>query len=236
MNKHLQQTLLHHPHCCSHVLIYEDTWNGLKVNIKHGPLVCAYLETIERVMKSATSTYASCMVILITLKFPTEFKNPAWEECLMTRFMGSLSSQIENALDSRSRNLSCSLRYVWCRERSTGLDDHYHVAIFFNRQAYFTLGMWWDASQLNAEAFPDHLVPGNTAQRIQMAWARALGLWVTDVGGLVHFHDRGVYHLYRQQADFTTVYHNLFYHLSYFAKVETKQYGTGKRCFGSSQR
>lgn len=237
MHPHHQQAPVFHAPCSSRTRIHSETWNGLRVNHHHGPLLQDYLKAIQRVMDAATSTYPTSVAILFTLKFPSALSKPEWENCLMTRFMASLSSQIDHDLRQRSHTRSCDLRYVWCREWSDEFNDHYHVAIFLNRQAYFKLGMWWDSNQLNGQTFPHELVPQNMAQRIQQAWSRALGLGLPQVAGLVHFHDNAVYHLMKQEeTDLPRDYADLFERLSYWAKVETKRYGTGQRCFGSSQR
>ncbi|MCY9863346.1 inovirus Gp2 family protein [Vibrio coralliirubri] len=145
---------------------------------------------------------------------------------LMKRFLASLNAQIAtdqmNKAKQGKRIHPCPLNYVWVRERSTSHNEHYHVALVVNQDAYYPLG------KLHYE--------GTLACMVNKAWASALGLTVDEIEGLVHIPERPMYTLNRNHppARFQKNLDEAAVRLAYLAKAETKILGDGRRNFGCS--
>lgn len=145
---------------------------------------------------------------------------------LMSRFIDSLKAKIEsrdlqNSIRGK-RIYRTSVRYIWCRERDTSINDHYHLALLFNKDRFYTLG--------------DYNKRDSLSGLIIEAWASALGMEFEFAKGLVHFPKNSGYYLMEGKPEFNKQYDDLFYRLSYLAKNKTKHYGEGNRNFGCSQR
>ena len=116
--------------------------------------------------------------------------------------------------------------YMWVKEIGQDASNpHFHVALIFNRRHYFSLG------QYPSEECP---ITNNLAGRIVSAWASVLGVPSEDVLGLVHFPRNCSYRISHTDADYMTLYDEVFKRLSYLAKLDTKEDVSG-RSFGCSQ-
>ncbi|MBX9899604.1 MAG: inovirus Gp2 family protein, partial [Burkholderiaceae bacterium] len=73
----------------------------------------------------------------------------------------------------------------------------------------------------------------NMFNRLQEAWATALGLPVEAVFGLVHVPPNAYYHIYRD--NFASI-SEFFYRSSYLCKAATKSFVNGCHGFGASRR
>lgn len=215
-------------------------WNGLPVQTTCGPLIVSYLESILRVLNYATEEYSRVCGMRFDLRIPIDW--PETPNAVITRFKKSLSAQIEADLSRRvglgRRRIPCRLRYIWVRERKDSHHQHYHVVILVNRDAYFSLGSYLlDSASKCAGAFGGRSSGYGTsmAQRIQIAWARALGISEQNVAGLVFFPKNAVYSIDRNSPNFVADFEKLFQRLSYFAKADTKEYGNQSHNFGYSQ-
>ena len=76
---------------------------------------------------------------------------------------------------------------------------------------------------------PNATTADSLAQRIVMAWARALGRSMEQTVGLVHFSEGGVYWIKPGSPLCDSQRAGLFNRLSYLAKESTKQFGHGGR-------
>ncbi|EKO3534184.1 inovirus Gp2 family protein [Vibrio fluvialis] len=183
-----------------------------------------YLDRIEDVMDKAISDHPRTTVIRVDLKFPCSIKYDI--DQVMKRFIGSLSSQIEADIKRRRKHgkrvADCRIRYLWARENKLSINDHYHVALFLNKDVYAYVG-----SLTNTD---------NLAYRIKRAWCSALDLDVDEGGGLAHFPDNCRYWLDRKANNFDDTYNQVFKRLSYFAKTDTKKSGDRRRSLGYSRR
>lgn len=232
---------LRHTHNPNLVLLNNiNHWNNLPVQKECGPLVAGYLERILDTLDAALNEYPRICAIRFDLRFPLGYWNP--DTSVISRFMESLNAKLRaDALRkerSGVRTHPCRLRYVWVKERNSSINWHYHVCIFLNRDAYFTLGKFQSdcKSDIAGTSVNDeHIAASNMASRIRDAWVSALGVSLSNVVGLVHFPENPVY---RINSNATTAIMNrdkLFYRLSYFAKVETKHYGDHSNSFGCSR-
>lgn len=112
---------------------------------------------------------------------------------------------------------------------------HYHVFIFLNRDAYFTLGSYKAAGQPVWDDVPPEPARANMAERINNAWASALWLPPYMARGLVHFPANACHSLDANTPDAAKRFRDAFNRASYFAKAETKHYGDGSNKFGRSR-
>lgn len=223
-----------HPH--NHNLtVYskESWWNNHPVLQKPLGLVEQYLRRIQQTLDHACTEYTRLSVMRFDLHFPQNLH--CRDDQAISRFVDALKAKIRADQQRKQaqgkRAYPCNLYYVWAKERVSSEACHYHMAIMLNRDAYFTLGDY--ATAVHPDA-PTRL-PENMAERILSAWASALGLSMEQVVGRVHFPDNPVYSLNRKDIAFTQQYNAVFQRLSYFAKVESKQYGDRSRHFGCSR-
>ncbi|PKM28840.1 MAG: inovirus Gp2 family protein [Gammaproteobacteria bacterium HGW-Gammaproteobacteria-11] len=204
---------------------YESDYCGLPVQGDKGPFFQQYLERLRGVIDNALQQYSRVLAFRIDLRFPVGVNLP---ECHYTnkvigRFMKSLKAKISNNREkARQENKYAHdsiVRCIWVREFGSNGKPHYHMAILLNFDAFNALGKF--------ETGRD-----NMFNRLEQAWASALGLSVEAVRGLVEIPANSAYCLRRNdpqsQADF-------FYRASYLCKVATKVYGNGQHGFGASR-
>ncbi|GAA6205391.1 inovirus Gp2 family protein [Thalassotalea sp. SU-HH00458] len=209
------------PHLELHTSEY---FNGYPVQVKYQPLIMNYLLINEQVLMKALSHHKRTCAMRFELKYP---KGWDIQHYAISRFIDSLRVRIKSDLARKNkhtgRNDTCILSYIWTLERSSSLGWHYHVVIFVNRDIYFRVG-----NLLNTE--------GNMYSRIRAAWASALGLSFEKSSGLVHIPNNAVYKIKTNDDNYHQQVQDVLYRLSYFAKVDTKQFGdgVGNRCFGYS--
>ncbi|MGR3983356.1 inovirus Gp2 family protein [Pseudoalteromonas sp. 1181_04] len=192
------------------------------------PLVTPYLDAIEKVMNAACAEHKRTFAVRIDLRLPTYSNTVNLDSNkVCTRFVASLDAQIKADTKRKARvgktPHSCNIRYIWAREQNTAHHQHYHCVLFFNKDRYHCTG------KINGEG-------DNLFTRIVKAWASALTLPFDETMQLVHLPNNAHYYLDGNKPKFVEDYHALYYRLSYLAKLNTKQYGSGQRCFGYSQR
>ncbi|MEY0301535.1 inovirus Gp2 family protein [Providencia manganoxydans] len=147
------------------------------------------------------------------------------DEKAITRFIESLKSQLRADHKRSGRAGEPTLpAYIWAKERKESEHYHYHVVLLFNGEAYRYLGDY-----TNSDA-------NNMAIRIQKAWCSALELEFPCYAPLAEFHENHSFRFDRHDAQNRN--YNYLYFLSritYLAKVNTKEFNTGYRNFGTSQ-
>lgn len=192
------------------------------------PLVTNYLDAIEKVMLAACAEHKRTFAVRIDLRLPA-YSNTINlnSNKVCTRFVASLVAQIKADTKLKAREGKtphpCNIRNIWAREQNIAHHQHYHCVLFFNKDRYHCTG------KINAES-------DNLFTRIVKAWASALSLPLDETMRLVHLPENAHHYLDANNPNFTQDFHALYYRLSYFAKLNTKQYGLGHRCFGYSQR
>ena len=192
------------------------------------PLVTNYLDAIEKVMLAACAEYKRTFAVRIDLRLPTHSNTINLDSNkVCTRFVASLEAQIKADTKRKAREGKtphpCNIRYIWAREQNTAHHQHYHCVFFFNKDRYHCTG------KINGES-------NNLFTRIVKAWASALSLPLDETMQLVHLPQNAHYYLDANSPMFIQGFNALYSRLSYFAKLTTKQYGLGQRCFGYSQR
>ncbi|MCL1090931.1 inovirus Gp2 family protein [Shewanella profunda] len=104
----------------------------------------------------------------------------------MTRFLDSLKAQLKAGFLAKLRNTdlcqvhASELFYIWVKEMSGRDKCHYHVCLFFNGNAYKSLGKF-------------ELGRANMYNRIHKAWASALKIDIHQAQGLIHFPENPQY-------------------------------------------
>ncbi len=192
-----------------------------------------YLESIYKVLETATSTQSRNLIIRVDLHLPHSSADrdlPSYyQSTLISTFIESLKAIItadqKKKLRQGQRTHSCPLRYIWVKEQVPGtVVPHYHIALLLNGDCYRGLGNY-NNSQGN-----------NMATRIIEAWSRVLDIEYQAAHKLVHFpKDTPYYQLDRSSLNYQQTYQSVFHRLSYFAKSESKTYGDRSRSFGCSR-
>lgn len=219
----------------------EPTWQGFHVYDQRGPLIQNYLERIQQVIQNAVQEYPRTWVVRCDLHFLTNGLEP--DTAVISRFIESLKSQLAAHEHRKARDGKrvhpCRLRSIWVKEQGESRHPHYHVALFFNRDTYFTLGTFRKPG-FNLDPDVPWCIPDpddrNMSDRIRTAWGSALDLGLEWATGLVHFPDNPTYDLDANDPAFPNQVADLFKRLSYFAKADTKIFGSGDNHFGCSRR
>lgn len=217
--------MIRHPSNTNLSLHYENTYQGLPVQVDKGPFISEYLNRLYQTMGQALSQYPRVFAFRFDLRHPAEIQLPdfVYTNQVIERFMESFKAKIaHNRRQARQLNKyahDSKVRYVWAREQGQHGKPHYHLAILLNRDAFTALGKF--------EAGRD-----NMFNRLEQAWASALGLSVEAVRGLVELPRNPCYHLnlgeLGGQAEF-------FHRASYLCKAATKVFGDGSHGFGASR-
>lgn len=209
--------------------------NELRVQERCGRLSDLYLNGIRQVIDQSLDEYNRVFAFRVDLRFPEYFSESIFYKALLaddcegckviSRFFASFKSQIEFDLRRKDRDgvrvYQCRPRYIWCKERNDAALPHYHVLILLNKDSYFTLG--------------DFKSDKSLAHKVRKAWRSALNLLcIEEAISLVHFPRNPTYYLNVNSSSFVEQYKDLFYRVSYFAKFDTKHYGSRKRNFGTS--
>lgn len=192
----------------------------------------SYLNAIQNVMINALTDHPRTMMVRFDLHLPSQGNCPdypqGYDTYVITRFIESIKAHLNADLEKKRRkNMRvhpCHLRYIWAKEMNEALQPHYHVALFVNKDAYFTLGEYrW--------------VSDNLAGMIYQAWHSALSFGFEGVLNLVHFPmDTPIYYIDCNSDSYITQYNEAYRRLSYLAKVETKQYGDRTKNFSCSRK
>ncbi|EAP9950616.1 inovirus Gp2 family protein [Salmonella enterica] len=202
---------------------------------RHAPFNKRYLERMWMVLNNAIDQYPRTLAVIAILRLP-EYRDidgsisntSDHNGNVISRFIESLKEKI-TAYQNRKvrRNIRVhysELRYAWVREYDQGGKPHYHIALFFNHDAFNTLGNYRNKSD-------------NLGTLIENAWLSALSLSAFhEYRTLVHFPDNPLYYLHTHSTDFIDIYNSLTFRLSYFAKERSKIYSRDNRSFGCSQR
>lgn len=207
----------------------DDTFEGLPVMAKKGPLIREHLSSLKRTIELAMAQYPRVLAFRVDLHLPQGIDLPdyAYTNQVISDFFESFRRRIqyhqERVRERDGYARGCKVRYIWAREISQGGRPHYHVLILLNGDAYYTVG------RLRSERV-------NMISRMQEAWANALGLPADEVRKLVHIPEspeyrigRNIHHGERDQLP------ELFYRASYLCKSATKAYGGRQRGFDTSR-
>lgn len=197
-------------------IFHNQLFNGMPVYRK--PLVKEYLMSIQHFLEMSLNEYSRLYVLRFDLRYPENYF--CFDSGLdITTFIARLNSRLEADLKRKGKEHKCHMRYVWVKEKEYSDNYHYHFAISLNKDVYFTKGKF-DSSERNL------------SKMIQEAWESVIGNCIPGQSGLVHFCENGDYWI----NDKGDKYKECFERLSYLAKIETKNFGTGQKNLGSSRK
>lgn len=208
-------------------IYYEPDYNGMPIVWQRGPYIYNYLKRIDETIQAALNEHSTIMAVRVELRLPTQFD---WMRQsgrpIFSRFIDSLKAKIKARKDRTerggSRFHSTTVHYVWVREFGEEGKPHYHCVLLLNKQTFKGLGEYNPQSN-------------SLYSMIDNAWHSALGLEQGVADGLVSIPGRRdssspIYWI-RKGED----YSELFYRVSYFAKLPTKRFGLNSHNFGTSR-
>lgn len=214
-----------HPGNTNLNLFYGSTYKGLPVQTDKGPFVCEYLDSLHLTVSRALAQYPRVFAFRVDLRLPVGPALPGYA-CtneVITLFIESFKAKIKhNRARARLENKyahDSNVRYVWAREQGQHGRPHHHLAILLNQDAFNALGKF--------ESGRD-----NIFNRLEEAWASALGLPIGAVRGLIEIPGNPSYRLHRGDPEGQAAF---FYRTSYLCKAATKVYGDGSHGFGCSR-
>lgn len=217
--------MIRHPKNTNLTLHRETAYQGLAVQVDKGPFISEYLYRLYQTMGRALCQYRRVFAFRVDLRLPAQTQLPGYAVTneVIERFIESFKAKIKHNR-SQARRLNkyahdSRVRYVWARELGQHGKPHYHLAILLNRDAFTALGKF--------EAGRD-----NMFNRLEGAWASALGVPVEAVNGLVEVPPNPFYYLNRGELEGQAAF---FYRASYLCKSATKVFGDGSHGFGCSR-
>ena len=225
MNLFVEAYMLRHPDNANLILHCDSHFQGWPIQKDKGPFIEQYLQRLLKTMQYTLSEYSRVFAFRVDLRFPVGTQSPGcgYANEVVGDFIASFKAKIEhNRYKARQLNKyshNSKVRYVWAREEGQAAKHHYHLVILLNRDAFNALGYY----------IPDR---NNMFNRLQQAWANALGLTVEEAAGLVHIPLNARYELDREKPEKQAEF---FYRASYLCKSATKVFGNGNHGFGSSR-
>jgi hypothetical protein len=195
-----------------------------------------YLNSINCVLDNALIEHPRTIIFNAILLLPQEAGGINHDSAI-SRFFESFKQILKAELKRRKRDgkrvHDTAVRYVWCRERSSSCNDHFHVFLLLNGDTYQRWGSF------------DYPLEGQMFYMITEAWRRAIGPLPFLNNGLVDVQSRPKKiktNLIATEIEYDQFsglnlnsYEATFYWMSYLAKLDTKVYGTNRRNFGCSQ-
>ena len=198
--------------------------------IKQPTYNLSYQQRIESTLDYAIEQNPRLNVVRFDLYLPDYYQcidtPKAVANNLISRFFASLKARLSSDAIQRRRLghrvHDTDLYYVWAREfGELAGKEHYHIAIFINKDRFHSLGSY----DFNSDSL---------ASLIIQAWASALAIPVDEAQSLVNFPDNACNWIESNSKNYSTQRDTSVSRLSYLAKNKTKVYGTGKRNLGTS--
>lgn len=222
-----------------HLTIHQGThFEGFPVNTSNGSLVESYLTQTYKVLNLALLAHPRTIVFHAVLSLPRDYDAKLYAPKCISQFIASFKEQVE--FDQKKRGKAgnrvhkTEVRYIWCREKDTSPNYHYHIYILMNGDSYRSFGSI------------DNPRPGQLFYMLNAAWGRALNIYNIGNNGLVHLTRPSPLYINANEANFDNhidkyigeevcSFESVFYWMSYIAKLETKRFEDGNRNFGCSQ-
>jgi hypothetical protein len=217
--------MIRHPKNTNLTLHFESTYQGFAVQVDKAPFIQEYLNRLHQTVLRSLEQYPRVFAFRFDLRLPANTQLPpyALTNEVVDRFIESFKAKIKHnrqiAKQANKYAHDTKVRYVWTREHGQQGQPHHHFAILLNYDAFNALG--------KIESGRD-----NMFNRLEGAWASALGLSVEAVKGLVEIPDNPYYHLHRNEPAGQAAF---FFRTSYLCKSGTKVFGDGSHGFGSSR-
>lgn len=217
--------MIRHPDNTNLILHSDSTFLGWSIQEDKGPFIQQYLHRLLETMQYALAKYPRVFAFRVDLRLPAGIQLPdyAYTNQVIKCFIDSFKAKIKHNR-SMARQLNpyahdSKVRYFWVREHGQQGKPHYHLAILLNRDAFNSLGRFTSDGD-------------NMFNRLQEAWASALGLSIGEVRGLVESPRKSIYQLNRGDLEGQTAF---FYRTSYMCKSATKVFEDGSHGLGYSR-
>ncbi|WP_108944160.1 inovirus Gp2 family protein [Shewanella halifaxensis] len=184
-----------------------------------------YLSCFERVLQQQFACNNRVTCIRLDLRFPNNihYEDPK----VITRFIEAFKARLRVWKGSRIKTGKykhpLGFGYVWVRERNESHNWHYHLVLFFNKDAFAHIG----AFDLNRD---------NMYSRIVGAWSSALGMLDIEVKTSVHIPKNAISYLDLNSDEFYEQLDSFWQRFTYLAKVATKDINDFNRNIGCSQK
>lgn len=214
-----------HPANQNLTLYYDSIYQHLPIQVEKGPFILEYLHRLHQTMYRAIDQYRRVFAFRFDLRLPSVYLSheSVYENEVIDRFIESFKAKIKHnrqlALRENKYAHDSVVRYVWTREVGQNGRPHYHLAVLLNYDAFCSLGVY-------------ALGRSNMFNRLQEAWASALGLSTDVIQGLVEIPSNPYYVIRR---DSPTSIAAFFFRASYLCKMATKSFGNGSHGFGASR-
>ena len=207
----------------------------------HGPINEYQLNRIQETIYKALDAYPRLMAFRVDLGLPVDWSSWGIEysdmpthfanvdSAVITRFINSLANQLQHEQTIKKQNglriRRTDMFYVWVREIGMDGNWHYHLLIMLNKDTYAFLG--------KANGLGTGII-----RKINVAWSRALNIDIEDACKLTVIPSNPCYYLNANddQCIFSEKLNELMHRVSYLAKRETKQYGSGHHNFGTGRK
>ncbi|NQY88625.1 MAG: inovirus-type Gp2 protein [Colwellia sp.] len=193
-----------------------------------GDLVKEYLDYSLFTLKNAFREHQNTCALRLTLKVPWQVK--AGSDYTIQAFLTNLEQQIAADLTQRNelsgKPLFSRLRHLWSKEFDRAAKPYYSVFLLFNLDAYNCI----ECDILN--------VGGSMLKRIHQAWSSALDIEPFKVNRLIHVPDKPFYHIAFKNGHFglhPDKFSDLFFRVSYFARMKNKVFLPDYSPFGYSR-
>lgn len=209
----------------SNLTKFEGGWyQSMPVYTAGGPLIENYLARSHRVMSASLNCHPRITAIRFDLRLPSGSDWADDDNRLLGVFWDKLKNEIardrRKAKRDNPKAHDTKVHYLWAREYDqSGGQPHWHCLLLVNKDAYYELGFFKSGNS-------------NMYHRIASAWCSALGESVGQFEALVEVPNNPVYHIDRH--DRNDAYADLFFRVSYFAKMKTKKYHGNVNAFGGS--
>lgn len=192
-----------------------------------------YLIKSKELLDYVTSEHNRVLSFSLILRFPQDFKQDR-DVSYISNFIRVFQRKVALTLEERKKRKARvhhikkgnKVFNIWCRERDSSNNDHYHMFILLSYENFRTLGHY--STSLEPKK--------SLAILLQEAWSDALGISYCDMKGLVQFPPKNNYfRVVQNRPDTKSNYDDLLFRMCYLAKRETKNFGEGIRSFGCSR-
>ncbi|XNJ75177.1 inovirus-type Gp2 protein [Vibrio cyclitrophicus] len=192
-----------------------------------------YLIRSKELLDYVTSEHNRVLSFSLILRFPQDFKQDRGVSYI-SKFIRIFQRKVDSTLEERKKRKARVYHMkkgnkvfnIWCRERNSSNNDHYHMFILLSYENFRTLGHY--STSLEPKK--------SLAILVQEAWSDTLGISYCDMKGLVQFPSKNNhFRVVQNRPDTKSNYDNLLSRIYYLAKRETKNFGEGIRSFGCSR-
>ncbi|MBV7315420.1 inovirus Gp2 family protein [Shewanella sp. NIFS-20-20] len=180
-----------------------------------------YLSVLYKVIQQQLACNNRITCLRIDLHFPDNIHYQ--DSACISRFIDAFKVRLNTWKSQRNQHHPLGFSYVWVRERARSHNWHYHLVLFFNKDAFAHIG----AFDLNRD---------NMYSRIVGAWSSAIGMLDIEVKASVHIPQNAICYLDRNSIDCHSQLDSFWQRFTYLAKVATKDINDGNRNIGYSRK